>query len=153
MSKLDLDALVAQCTRPGPPAVLEAEGLSAEQAGRLCAALAAHDIQARVIDGARLSGKADLLRALASAFAFPGYFGHNWDALVDCWSDMSWLPARGYVCVFLHADAFRAADPAAHETFLQVCGDVAERWRGHDPGVVFKLVRGSGPAPPKAARG
>jgi RNAse (barnase) inhibitor barstar len=154
MSKLDVDALAGVCARPGGPAVIEAEGLSAEQAGRLSAALAAQGVQARVLDGARLSGKAELLRAVAAAFAFPSYFGHNWDALVDCWSDMSWLPAKGYVCVFLHADAFRASDPDAHDTFLQVCGDVAERWRGADPAVVFKLVRGSAPAPgPKGARG
>ena len=154
MSKLDVDALAGVCARPEGPAVIEAGGLSAEQAGRLSASLAARGIQARVLDGARLSGKAELLRALAGAFAFPSYFGHNWDALVDCWSDMSWLPAKGYVCVLLHADAFRAADPDAHDAFLQVCRDVAERWREADPDVMFRLVRGSGPArAPKGARG
>ena len=154
MSKLDLDALAARCARPEGPAVIEAGPLSAEQAGRLSASLAAQGTQARVVDGAHLSGKAELLRAMARTFAFPSYFGHNWDALLDCWSDMSWLPAKGYVCVLLHADAFRAADPAAHAALLRVCGDVAERWRAAEPPVECKLVRGAGPAPaPKAARG
>jgi hypothetical protein len=148
MSTPAFDALVSSCAQPGGPVVVEAGPLTGPEAGRLVAALAPQGIQARVLDGARLSGKADLLRALAAAFHFPGHFGHNWDALIDCWSDMSWLLARGYVCVLLSADAFQAADPATHDAFVTVCHDVAERWHGHDPGVVFKLVRGAAPAPP-----
>ena len=48
----------------------------------------------------------DLFRALASALQFPDYFGHNWDALEDCLTDLSWLAAEGHVLVFesFHAD-------------------------------------------------
>jgi RNAse (barnase) inhibitor barstar len=141
MSTPALDTLLAECRKPEGKVVVQAASLSAEEAGRLAASLNARDIQARVIDGARLTGKAELLRALAEAFSFPSHFGHNWDALVDCLSDMSWLPAAGYVCLFLNADAFRTADPRAHETFLEIGEDVAERWREYDPTVVFKLLR------------
>jgi RNAse (barnase) inhibitor barstar len=30
------------------------------------------------------ASEADLFGALASALQFPDYFGHNWDAVVDC---------------------------------------------------------------------
>ncbi len=141
MSRLTFDALVAECRRPDGPAVLEAEALSAEEAGRLVTELAAHDVQARVLDGAALPGKAELLKALAAAFAFPGHFGHNWDAALDVLSDFSWLPARGWVCVLRHADTFRAAHPRVHDTLLETFRAAAERWHGRDAGTVFKLVR------------
>jgi RNAse (barnase) inhibitor barstar len=143
MSTPALDTLLAQCRRPEGPAVIEARTLSVEEAGRLAALLDDHDIQAQVIDGAQLGGKADLLREVATALDFPSHFGHNWDALIDCLSDMSWLPARGYVLILVHAEALRSADARAHETLLEVADEVAERWHEYDAEVVFKLVRGA----------
>lgn len=35
-------------------------------------------------------GKAELLERVALALSFPDYFGRNWDALIDCLSDLSW---------------------------------------------------------------
>jgi len=46
-----------------------------------------------VLDGAAVLGKADFLAAIAAALAFPAYFGHNWDALADSLTDLSWLAA------------------------------------------------------------
>jgi Barstar (barnase inhibitor) len=41
--------------------------------------------------------KAALLQNMASALGFPHWFGHNWDALEDCLTDLSWRDAPGYV--------------------------------------------------------
>jgi hypothetical protein len=41
--------------------------------------------------------KAALLDNMASALGFPHWFGHNWDALEDCLTDLSWRDAPGYV--------------------------------------------------------
>jgi len=144
MSTPALETLAALCSQPEGPPVIQAEALSAEEVRQLTALLTARGVEARVIDGGKLAGKPDLLRAIADAFGFPAYFGHNWDALIDCWSDLSWLPARGYVCVLLRADALRAADAATHETLLEVCADVAQRWQEGEEGRVFKLVRCAG---------
>lgn len=32
----------------------------------------------------------EAINSLAQAWEFPSYFGNNWDAVVDCWSDLSW---------------------------------------------------------------
>jgi RNAse (barnase) inhibitor barstar len=142
MSKSAFDTLLAQCRQAGEPVVVEAVPLSADEAARLVSALAELKIQARILDGKQIGSKAALLRAVAEAFSFLFHFGHNWDALIDCWSDMAWLPAAGYVTILLHADDFRTAHPRIHEEFVQVCGDVAERWQDADEKVLFKLVRG-----------
>jgi hypothetical protein len=143
MSKPAYEALLAACRKPEGPVVIEAAVLSPEEANRIAAALEALDIRARVIDGTWVADKADLIRHLALAFQFPSYFGGGWDAVIDCWSDMSWLPGRGYVCLVPNADVLRAVDARTHETLLEVCEDVGERWREYDPSVVFKLVRGA----------
>ncbi len=141
MSRLDFNALAAECQRRDGPTVIDAEAPSPGEVDRLVTELAAHGIEARVVDAAALSGKAPLLRALAAAFDFPSYFGHNWDAALDLLSDLSWLPSRGgWVCVLLHADRFRAAHPHVHDGLLETFRAAAERWRGHNADVVLKLV-------------
>jgi hypothetical protein len=41
-----------------------------------------------------------LMKNIGAALQFPDWCGANWDALEDCLSDLSWLPASGYVLVF-----------------------------------------------------
>jgi hypothetical protein len=74
--------------------------------------------------GATIEKAEDLLYALAREMKLPEYFGMNWDALDECWQDMSWLPARGYV-PFLHAAAIVAARQRGYKTVRRrvvVCG-------------------------------
>jgi len=60
--------------------------------------LAARGIVPFDLDARAIGGKDELLRALADALRFPAYFGHNWDAVIECLRD---LPERvsgaGYV--------------------------------------------------------
>jgi len=51
-----------------------------------------------VLDGAAVRGKADFLAASAAALAFPAYFGHNWDALAECLTDLAWLESGPGCC-------------------------------------------------------
>jgi hypothetical protein len=58
-----------------------------------------------------LAGVADkdaLLRTIATALAFPDWFGGNWDALEDCLSDLSWAKGAGHVLLFEGATALPA---------------------------------------------
>ncbi len=73
--------------------------------------------------------KNGLLDRIAQSFEFPDWFGHNWDALQDCLTDMSWQPAEGYVMILENCDAFRADHSEDFETVLRVFGSAADFWR------------------------
>ena len=47
--------------------------------------------------------KEKLLKNIATALAFPDWFGGNWDALEDCLGDLSWSKAAGHVLLFSEA--------------------------------------------------
>jgi hypothetical protein len=144
MDTSEFDALLASCRQSAGPVVIEAPNLAANELVRLANVLGTHKIVVRLLDGAHLDSKADLLRELAAELNFPGHFGNNWDAAIDCWSDLSWLPAKGYVTILLHADKLQAAGADAHDGFLTIANDVADRWHEHDPKLPFKLVRCAG---------
>lgn len=55
-------------------------------------------------------GKAEVLRQLAQALAFPSWFGGNWDALEDCLADLSWSTAMGEVLLIEGAEAVAEDD-------------------------------------------
>jgi hypothetical protein len=42
----------------------------------------------------------EAINSLAQAWEFPSYFGNNWDAVVDCWSDMSWHSNSRFLTIF-----------------------------------------------------
>ena len=45
----------------------------------------------------RYAAKEQLLKNIAQALEFPDWFGHNWDALEDCLTDLSWREAPAHV--------------------------------------------------------
>lgn len=103
--------------------VVEASGT----ADFLAAAMAL-DFAAVVVDLAGCTDKEDALARLAAALKFPDWFGGNWDALADCLADLSWWPAAGYLLLLEHAAAWRAAEPEAFDTTLEIIEEAAQAW-------------------------
>jgi hypothetical protein len=52
------------------------------------------DSESSVVVDDSIREKERLLERLAVGLKFPDYFGGNWDALIDCLSDMSWFEGR-----------------------------------------------------------
>lgn len=99
------------------------------------------------LNGRAIAGKADFLAAAARAMRFPSYFGRNWDAFEECITDLSWLPAAGYVLLYEAPNCFAAAQPREWQIALAVLGDATIYWR--DRGIPFYvLLRKSGGAAP-----
>lgn len=86
-----------------------------------------HAVQGSNLSLVRLAfaNKAQLLQNMASALEFPDWFGHNWDALEDCLTDLSWREAPAHVLLI--------EDPKPGDE-LGVLTDVlrssAESWAG-----------------------
>lgn len=48
-----------------------------------------------------VKNKTDLFNVVSETLGFPDYFGHNWDAMDECLTDLAeWLPSKGYILVF-----------------------------------------------------
>jgi RNAse (barnase) inhibitor barstar len=102
------------------------------------------DLRAAAKDGGlaqfrvRLEGvqtKEGFLAAVAQALDFPDWFGHNWDALEDCLTDMSWQPADGYLVILSRAQDFRRAQEEEFAMALRIFDAAADFWR--EEGVPF----------------
>ena len=81
--------------------------------------------------GRRCRETPGLFAEAAAALQFPSWFGENWDAFADCLSDLSWLPARGYLLVLDGADQLLAGNPQDLETLRAVLVETAEVWADH----------------------
>src|SRR5262245_61564665 len=54
-------------------------------------------VVARLIRGHKARTTVALFDEFAAALQFPGYFGENWDAFMECLTDLEWLPGDAYV--------------------------------------------------------
>ncbi len=87
------------------------------------------------LDGSDVTTKAHYLQMWCDAANFPDTFGHNWDALADALTDLSWLHASGYVVVAENLS--ETADWAAlgRELMVEAC----DAWA--DNGTPFLVLR------------
>jgi hypothetical protein len=86
------------------------------------------DIRIAVIDGALIGGKSDVLAAFASQFAFPEYFGHNWDALEECLSDLSWLKSGLFLVLIREPLVLFGKLTSDTRTLIEVLGNTCRFW-------------------------
>jgi len=104
----------------------------------LCALATSLGLNAALIDLEGCVDESELFERIASALAFPDWFGANWDALFDCLNDLSWLPARGYVLVFEHTGGLADEAPQVLHALRELLIESAVAWR--ERGVTFRAV-------------
>ena len=100
MSTDKLDSLLSRPERAGIYHMPYVADLALEEAAESL------DYPMHRINLSKVTDKDGFLDAIGKALAFPDWYGHNWDALADCLTDLSWMAADGYVIVLDHADAF-----------------------------------------------
>lgn len=101
------------------------EGAPSDTAAQVAAAAAERGVLAHVVDGSSVTTKAAALDAFAAAMSFPSWFGRNLDALYDCLTDLSWLPAGEQLLIWSHVDRLRDADPEAYRNIRAVLAAAA----------------------------
>ncbi|MEI7575520.1 MAG: barstar family protein [Armatimonadota bacterium] len=91
--------------------------------------------EVREWDASSAETKEQILKGIAVTWSFPSHFGHNWDALIDCLSDLSWLSLDGWnKFAFVIHNAPRNED---WHTLLECLQDVADRWGPDGEFLVF----------------
>jgi RNAse (barnase) inhibitor barstar len=96
-----------------------------------------------VVVPASVASRQDLFDVLASSLAFPEYFGENWDALVDCLSDLSWINATE---ITLKHEGLPGLQDRELKTYLECLQDVVERReRGYLPALSVMFPQAVGP--------
>jgi hypothetical protein len=82
-----------------------------------------------VLDLSDVNGKASFLDTTARVMQFPPYFGHNWDALEDCLTDLSWLHADGFVLLIENCESFIHSAPVEMATARSILDEAAAFWK------------------------
>ena len=73
-----------------------------------------------------LSSKNALLEAVARVGNFPSHFGMNWDALLDCLVDFTWIEQK--CIVMIHEDIPLIGNPAECRVYLDVLSAAINDW-------------------------
>jgi Barstar (barnase inhibitor) len=82
-----------------------------------------------VIDGEQIVDSMSLFQQFATVMQFPEYFGHNWDALRDCLTELDGHEVDRYIMTIDKLDVFINRDPSQWTNFLDVCKSVVEYWQ------------------------
>jgi Barstar (barnase inhibitor) len=92
-----------------------------------------------VFDGERMIDSNSLFQEFAIVMQFPEYFGHNWDALKDCLTELDGDEVDRYIMTIDRLDRFIANDPSQWANFLDVCKSVVEYWQDTETPVYILL--------------
>ena len=94
------------------------------------------------VDGKNIQRKEQLLNHVATALHFPGDFGHNWDALEECLTDLEWVDADGYILYYDHIDGLLGTHPDQFETLVEILRDAVKSWK-EDGSAMIVLLSGA----------
>ncbi len=81
------------------------------------------------LDGSSMTTFDGLYQEFVNGFRFPSYFGYNYNALIDCLTDLAWIPSTSYLVVIERADLLLAKERNdALQGLLEILCIVGNRW-------------------------
>ena len=99
------------------------------------ARLNGRQVVVRFLRGHKMQTAPQLFDEFAGALQFPHYFGENWNALLECLTDLEWLPDGACVLLILNATQLFACE--AEESlavFLDFLAVAADEWTAAEKG-------------------
>jgi hypothetical protein len=90
------------------------------------------------INGRLVNDKETFLLTAGQAFAFPAYYGRNWDAFEEMVNDLSWITAAGTLLLYDYVYRFAAAQPEAWQIALSILQSACANWQRE--GVPFYVL-------------
>ena len=86
------------------------------------------NLAVRLLDGSLMANINELFAVFAEAFDFPDYFGNNSSAFSECMTDLSWLPASGYVAVISNSEELLKREPSEVSWLIESLRRISEAW-------------------------
>ena len=77
----------------------------------------------------RVRSREQLLQTLGESLELPQWYGANFDALMDCLCDFSWVPAPGYTIILENCRTVRDLDAPAFNLMIDIFSEAATAWR------------------------
>lgn len=84
--------------------------------------------------------KENIFAEFEKRLSFPGYFGHNWDAMDECLADLpDWLEAKGYLLVIRNASLLNSR-PDLNKMLRDVLATASKRLEAYPEPKAFKTI-------------
>ncbi len=84
--------------------------------------------------------EAAIIDQIAKDFAFPEYFGRNWNAMDECLGDLSWSHRSRHCCILRGSAVLRTRYARIYDLVVDVFMVAGQSWAKE--GVSLKLVLG-----------
>ena|ERR1700754_4365187 len=98
--------------------------------------------------GQSVTDQAEFLDLCVESFSFPDWFGHDWDDLQDCLTDLTWLNGHapgGFLVVYAGWQALAQEEPGDFDAALEAFTSAVDLWRDSDTPMAV-LLPGDGRA-------
>jgi hypothetical protein len=96
--------------------------------------------------GQTVTESGEFFELCAGGFGFPEWFDHDWDALRDCLTDLTWVDTEaGFLVVYAGWQALAQEEPGEFGTVLEVFEAAVDLWRDSDTPMTV-LLPGDGEA-------
>ena len=142
----EIESLAERIADRKEVAVLEVKSLSEASCLALKKLLEAKGLRVEILDGSEINSKAKLMDALAEAHGYPGYFGKNWDALHDVFTDPRYwikpVPEAGLVTLYRNSTPYKSSDPEGYEILAELISEASADWAEDELQMRFVFVFG-----------
>ncbi len=94
----------------------------------VAAAIANQHVVYRV-DLRQARSREQMLNLIGEGLELPTWFGSNYDALMDCLCDFSWVPAPGYTIIMENCHNIYSLAPSEFNMLIDIFAEASNAWR------------------------